>query len=217
MLPTIQGTGVIVTPMMYGSADALRVSQKALPTEGTWGLCAWPYGDSRNGIWLGSIYTQGNSALANTNPDIDYEAHPSGAWSYLDQNGNYTFSLPDGSSVQFGSAPSITRNIVNEAQQTVSIPYPNNTRMSGSPTPFPFSFSLASGTTVSVDTSGNVTINLAASGTLNITEGGAASDFLVLASKMVTQFNAHTHGGGPTPTTPITSTEIKSTLIGIQE
>lgn len=222
MYPTGQGSGVLVQMGLHGSADTLRVSQKALPSEGTVGLVAFPYGDSRNGIWLCSVYTQGNTALVNSSPDVDYEAHPSGAWSLTDQAGNSTFALPDGSFVQFGNAgvkPELTRNVVNASQHIVPMPFPDNTRQASSPTPFPVTLSLASGTTISVDISGNATINLAAGGHLNITQGGSPADFLTLVSKMVAQFNAHTHSddGAGVPTTLLTPTDINSTLIGIQE
>ena len=182
--PSIQASGVLVSAGLNGSADALRVSQKALPTEGTWGIVVWPYGDSRGGVWICSVYTQGYSAIVNTNADIDYEAHPSGAWDYLDQNGNYTFALPDGSFVQFGNGgakPELTRQVVDSTQHIVTIPYPDSTRQATAPPPFPMTLSLASGTAVFVDAAGNVTMQIAGNatiqveGTTNITSVGNAT------------------------------------------
>ena len=170
--PTIQATGVLVQMGLSGSADALRVSQKALPTEGTWGLVAWPHGDSRNGIWICSLFTQGNSALLTSSADVDYEAHPSGAWSLLDQNGQATLSLPDGSFITFGNGgnkPELTRQVVNSAQQTVTQSYPDSTRQAGTPSPFPFTFSLASGANIKVDTSANIILTTIGTLTANVT------------------------------------------------
>ncbi len=269
--PTIQATGVLVRIGVQGCHDALRVNQPPLPVEGTWGLCAWPYGDSRNGVWICAIPVQGNSALLNSSPDVDYQAHPSGAWTLIDQIGNTTLSLPDGSYFTVGNAgtkPELTRQTVNAQQQVVNIPYPDDTRQVSTPSPFPFTYLSATGTTVKVDTTGNidiatdgagnvsinttkgssgdvsittggtgnismdtsggsggnVSINLAAGATLSITQGGSATDFLALVSKLVVAFNSHTHSnikagsdtsGGPSSTW--TAATLKSTLIDIQE
>ena len=223
--PSIQATGVLVQVGHVGLADALRVNQDPLPTAGTWGLVAWPYGDSRNGVWICSIYTQGNDALLASNADVDYQAHPSGAWTLIDQNGNATLSLPDGSYVTFGNSgakPELTRHVVNVNQTRSSIPYPDSTRQISQPPPFPMTLNLASGTSIKVDTSGNANLNLAPGATFNITQGGSATDFVALVSKLVAAFNAHTHSdpqGGTTgtPTVAWTPTTVKYTLIDIQE
>lgn len=79
------------------------------------------------------------------------------------------------------------------------------------------------GTTFSVDASGLTSLVLPGSETFNISQGGSAADALVLVSKMVTKFNAHTHGGiqsgssnSSTPTSPIASGDIQSTIVKIQ-
>jgi hypothetical protein len=224
--PSIQATGILVRPLLNGSADALRVSQKALPTEGTWGVVLWPYGDSRNGVWLGSLYTQGNDALLPTSADVDYEAHPSGAYTLLDQNGNFTFSFPDGSALQVGAtggAPELTRHVVNAAQFQVPIAYPNTTRAAAAPTPFPAQYTSASGTSLTIDVAGNVDIKLNPGAKLNITDGGSPSLLLSLVEPLVTWLLNHTHGGVQTgggasgvPSQALTDADIASTLIGIQ-
>ena len=223
MHPTVQATGILVQMGLPGSADALRVNQPALPTNGTWGLCAFPYGDSRNGVWVCSVYTQGNSAIYNASPDVSYHAHPSGAWTLIDQIGNTTLSLPDGSYVAFGNGgtkPELTRQTVNAQQQVVSIPYPDSTRQISTPPAFPMTLNLASGTSIKVDTSGNATLNLKAGATFNITQGGSATDFLALVSKLVEAFNTHYHVGSSSSQVPEvqwTADTVKSTLINIQE
>jgi phage baseplate assembly protein gpV len=185
--------------MHHGSADALRVSQKALPTEGTWGLVAWPYGDSRNGIWLGAVYTQQNDALLNTSPDVDYEAHPSGAYTLLDQKGNFTFAFPDGSALQVGAtggAPTLTRHVVNAQQVQGAIAYPNSTRMAAAPTPFPTQFTHASGTTVTVDAAGNANVTAVSGTAITLKIAGGVS--LVMSGTNVAITGTLTVTGGIT-------------------
>lgn len=225
MHPSLQSSGILVRPLLNGSADALRVSQKALPTVGTWGLVAWPYNDLRNGIWLGSIYTQNNTALLTSSTDVDYEAHPSGAWTLLDQNGNFTFSFPDGSALQVGStggAPALSRNVVNPDQTTTQVVYTNAQRVAATPATFPVEYTSASGTSFNIDTSGNVTVNLAVGATMNYTQGGSAAEHLTIAELLVTQFNNHTHTSASpgsqtsTPHVQITASQIETTLVKVQ-
>lgn len=163
LLPSIQGTGVFVRMLHHGSADALRVSQKALPAEGTWGLVMWPHGDSRNGIWMGSVYTQMNDALPNTDLDMDYEAHPSGAWTSLDGSGNATLGLPDGSALTTnpsGATPP-PRNVVQANQQQVSQAFPQGQRQTGTPAPVGMSMKFSSGAMVTISPTGDVVVQAA--------------------------------------------------------
>jgi phage baseplate assembly protein gpV len=221
--PSIQATGVLVQMGVTGSADALRVNQPPLPTEGTWGLVAWPYGDSRNGVWVCSVYTQGNTAIDTSNPDVSYNAYPSGVWTHIDQSGNTTLSLPDGSYVTFGNSgvkPELTRQTVNAQQEITTIPYPDSTRQASTPNPLPMTINLASGTSIKFDTSGNMDVNLASGATMNITQGGSATDFLALVSKLVTAFNNHYHrdeSSSDTPAVQWTAETVNSVLVDIQK
>jgi hypothetical protein len=71
-----------------------------------------------------------------------------------------------------------------------------------------------------IDSSGNATLALAGADKFNITQGGGApNDFLVLASKLVAAYNAHTHptpsGESSPPSAPITGAGVGSTIIDI--
>jgi phage baseplate assembly protein V len=70
-----------------------------------------------------------------------------------------------------------------------------------------------SGGSIELDSSGNVEIQAANS--ISLTNGGAATDALALVSKLVTAFNAHTHGGGPGPDAPWTVGTIESSIIKV--
>lgn len=70
--------------------------------------------------------------------------------------------------------------------------------------------------TISSDAAGQVTLALPAAETFNITQGGSpATDFVALVSKLVAAFNAHTHPGTGTPTTPWSTSTVNSTIIEI--
>lgn len=160
LLPSIQSV-TFVRMGLNGSADALRASQKALPTESTSGLVAFPYGNSRNGIWLCAIYGQQNDALPGTDMDMDYEAHPSGAWHAVDGQGIVSLYLPDGSFLTTnpgGTLPALTRHVVNAAQEQQAQAYPNDTRSAGVASARPLTISLANGVVVGIDVSGDVAI-----------------------------------------------------------
>jgi len=73
-----------------------------------------------------------------------------------------------------------------------------------------------SGGQIQLDSSGNVEIKAAAS--VSLAQGSSiASDALALVSKLVTAFNAHTHGvvPGPTPTVPWTPATVESALLKV--
>lgn len=249
-------------------ANAISVRQKPLPQIGTWGLIAFPYDDLRNGTWICAYYpsmmdaltTSLASGFAATDPFIDMDAHFSGDLSYKDGLGNVFRQWIDGSTFVAGSGsgtPTLYRHTVDGGNNQTVQPFTYAQRVSGNPqsgTPFYFNYVHKSGTSFSVDPSGNftvsgapgatftctfgvatltinssglVTLALPGSETFNITQGGAsASDFLALVSKLVTAFNAHTHpvtgvqAGGATvtsqtPSSAWNASTIKSTIIDI--
>lgn len=220
-------------------ADAVRVRQKPMPQLGTWGLVIFPSGDLRNGVWMGSYYpslmdaltTTQASGFAPTDPYLDYEATFPGEWWLLDGKGHYAKQWTDSSYFTAAPAsglPTVYRHTVeNNKQKTVKFTYAE--RIASPPASgFLYDFHHKSGTDISVDPSGNVsvsgapaanltikfggaTLTINASGlaslalpgvqTFNITQGGGSPmDFLVLVSKFLTKFNAHVHptGGGNT-------------------
>ena len=221
VLPSAQGISTVRAPY-YGPADGLRVRQGPLPRPGTTGLCAWPYGDSRNGVWICSLYSGQQDATQPGDPHADYDSHWSGYWHLLDQSGQAFTSYPDGSYVTLSDEPglpAVTRHIVDQNQKRQAVPVAATDRLASPPSPRPYRFHHGSGTQVDIDASGNTsvavqpgqtlriaaggtTITVAASGAVSIllasgeTLGvgtGAFSDFLVLASKLVAAFNTHTH------------------------
>ncbi|MDE2233362.1 MAG: hypothetical protein KGJ90_04610 [Patescibacteria group bacterium] len=228
-----------------GPADALRVRQKPLPGIGTWGIVAFPRGDIRNGIWLRSYYPSLVDAIHYSNdpggrdPFIDYESHFSGFWSLMDGYGNTAAQWPDGSYVTFGSGttlPTIYRHTVTGQTQNRS-EFTFAERVLNAPSTFSFNFQQASGTSVSLNSSGSVvvsgaplssftilmgqaTLNISNGGlvtlalpgteTFNITQGsGSPTDQLALVSKLVSWLANHTHSGVQTGSSD-TGTPVQS-------
>ncbi len=161
-----------VRVLYYGAADALRIKQHALPSRGTWGLVAFPYGDSRNGVWLGSILpagmdaitttTAGSGTSAATDPFIDYEAHFSGFMKMLDGMGNYAAEWPDGSYVIGASGTSLPvpfRHTVGAQNSRDKVAFPIGQRNPNQPSAFNFLLHHKSGTSISIDPSGKVIVS----------------------------------------------------------
>lgn len=224
-----QGQGVAVMPLV-DYADALRVRQKPLPGLGTWGIVVFPYGDIRNGVWLGSYEPSLQDARTATgdatDPFIDYTAHFSGDWDLLDGKGNYAHQWADGSSLVVAATsglPKPVRHIVDADNKQQTVEFTRADRIPDPPAPFVLSYVGASGTKLTIAADGSATLDLAAGKQLTITQNGAAAtDFLTLVSKLVTFFNSHIHTdpqGGNTgvPVTPMTANDVKSAVIDIND
>ena len=195
--------------VLYEYADALRVKQKPLPQVGTWGLVVFPYGDIRNGLWLGAYLPSAMDALtgtqasgqAATDPFIDYEAHFSGDWRLLDGLGNLSKQFADGSFIIGASGttlPTVYRHTVdaNNAQETLA--YTRGDRIPAPPSPFNFIFQHATGTKLEVNSSGAVSVS--GISTLSIQFGGttltiSAAGLVTLALTGSETLNI-TQGGG---------------------
>ncbi len=171
--------------IMYdGPADAYRVNQESMPGLGTWGLIAFPDGDARNGMWIKSVYaSQVNAITSDTEePFTKYYAHQSGFWSILDINGDSTTVYPDGTSVtisETGNIPATYRNTVENQVQT-RVQLTQAERVPNPPAPKIINIITASGVTLNIDASGNVTLGVAGNltgtvdGNANITVKGTA-------------------------------------------
>jgi hypothetical protein len=166
--------------MMYsGYADPLRIHQTPLPQKGTHGLVVFPGGDLRNGRWVGSYYPDQRDAITSdpSDPTVDYYAHWSGFWSYLDASGTLAMQWPDSSYLVVGSGsalPAVYRHIVDQNGDQQRVEYTMANRVQNPPgAPFSVNFAQASGTTFSLDTSGSVTIVGGPQATLKITFRGA--------------------------------------------
>ncbi len=223
LYPSGQMPGIPVTVVSDGPADALRVKQHALPTPGTWGIVAFPAGDIRNGVWLGSLYAQNVQAYTNTtDPHFEYDSHYSGYYKWLDQTGNQNIYYPDGTAVVVGTATSpdpTFRQIVNADQSSGSVEFTPSERVPSTPSPFNYTVLHPSGAQVQIEANGAVNITVATGQTLNINlNGQSVTDALVLVSKFISEFNAHTHsdpegGNTGTPNTPLTAADVESTLV----
>jgi hypothetical protein len=161
----------------HGPADAVRVSHQALPGRGSWGLCAFPYGDNRSGIWVCSTYPALVDAhTTQTDAFMEYNSHWSGAYEMLDQNGQWLKSFPDGTFLLVsGSAtkPKMYRHTVDENQQQQFIEFPDSERIPNPPKPRYFYLSHASGTIAEIDPQGNTTISGAKNAECTITFNNA--------------------------------------------
>jgi len=167
-----QPLGTLAYVMSNGAADAYRFDQNELPTPGTWGIVIMPNGDDRNAVWIGSINVAAIDAINSSGPGSDpymrYLAHYSGFYRILDQDGNFFARFPDGTSVQVGDSttePVTYRHTLggSDGQQRISVVYPDSDRVTPIPSPFNVQLKHPSGTQVTIDPSGNVSL-LVASG-----------------------------------------------------
>lgn len=188
---TGQGTAYPVKIGYYGPADALRIRQEALPGRGTMGLVAFPYGDTRNGVWICSLLQSGLDAITSSvsgtgqvpgaDAFIDYTSHYSGFWSQLNASGFYSAQFPDGSYLSAASsltsgAPTLLpvfRHIVSGNQQRSRAPYPMADRIPVTPSPFNFGFMHKSGTYGTIYSSGATTLNVAGNVNINVASGSS--------------------------------------------
>jgi hypothetical protein len=161
----------------HGAADGAAVDQKPLPRPGTWGLCAFPGGDNRNGVWLCSLYlSQVDAYTSETDPNMDFQAHYSGAFELLDGQGNWTKSFPDGTFIQAAATagvPTLNRHVVDATQTRQLVPFTPSQRVGSAQTPRTLTISHASGTTQVTSPSGAVAITGAEGAPITITFGGS--------------------------------------------
>lgn len=203
MLPVMVGT--------HGPNDALRVNAPELPGRGTWGLIAFPHGDSRNGVWICSYNTNSLDAFTGAAGDtaVRYRSHLSGHWDMVDQNGNTAEQWPDGSSLVVGNGgtlPSTFRHTVDSSGKRQRTALTHAQRVPKPPGPLPRVFTHASGATVTITAAGVVSELSAAGQLINV---GAVGDTLrkLIDERLVAAFNSHQHqstgNAGSITSTPI--------------
>lgn len=164
-----------------GYADPLRIHQTPLPQKGTNGFVVFPGGDLRNGRWICSYYPDQRDAITSdpSDPTVDYYAHWSGFWRYLDASGTVAMQWPDSSYFLVGSGttlPTLYRHIVDENGQQQRKSYPMSDRVANPPkSPFTLNFVQASGTTCTIDASGNTTVVGGSGSTLTLKFNGATA------------------------------------------
>jgi hypothetical protein len=227
MLPSGEIPGSFPARMLHhGYADAVRINQAPLPVKGTDGIVLLLYGSTHNAVWMGSLNLQGQDARTHpTDPDAVYDAHHSGAYDLMDGDGNWTKSFPDGTSITVAAtaAPlAATRHTVDQTQTRTSTPYTAAQRRPVAASARHIVVQTGGGTTVHITPAGGVSVNLPAGQTLEFTQAGAAAaDALVLVSKFLTRFNAHTHqnsggsGTGGPPTTTLAAADVKTAVVQV--
>lgn len=172
------GPALPVQVMSQGPRDAVVGRFPALPTAGTHGLVVFPSGDSRNGVWMGSISTQQTDASAHVpgNGAADYAAHYGGGWSMRSADGQTTEVFPDGTMVQVGPVtPVPTRHTIDENQQRQRTHFLPAQRIPQKPNPFPVLVQHASGASVSIDSAGSIALIAAAGQTVSLSVSGGVT------------------------------------------
>lgn len=160
-----------------GAADGVAVDHRPLPRPGTWGLCAFPGGDNRNGVWLCSLYlSQVDAYTSETDPNMDFQGHYSGAFEMLDGKGQWTKAFPDGTFIQVAATttrPQLNRHIVDDTQTRQLVLFTDNQRIANPPAAYQTIISTPSGTSIHIDGAGNVTVTGATGASLTQTFGGS--------------------------------------------
>lgn len=214
---------VPVRVLMNGPADLYAVNQVEMPKPGTKVAVAFINHDMRNGILLGSFFATGANTITSdsTEPFLNFFAHWTGNFEYMDQIGQTVNYYPDGTYIQVAqditALPTLYQNTLdaNGIQQRVSVDPASRVSMVPSPG-FQIYIKHSSGTDITIDNSGNVIITLNSGATFQLNN---TSDALALVSKLLTAFNSHTHtsvspgnGASGPPYTPWQVTDIESDL-----
>lgn len=191
-IPSSQMLGIGVKMMIHGPADGMRVSHSAMPGRGTWGLVAFLYGSSENGLWLGSFYPALDTALTSHEDQfLEYNSHWSGAFDMLDQLGRYTKSFPDGTYLQVSDTdvrPAVNRQTVDPQQNQQLTALTDDQRVPNKPTARIVTVKHASGTTITIGANGDVTVNTAPNTKIALTaptEVDITTDHVVIKAPLV--------------------------------
>lgn len=167
-LPSMQQLSESAKVLINGPADATRIEQTPLPVIGTWGLIAFPFGDVRSIIWIGSFYQSLVNAVNSDNTpesgQMRYMSHASGAYSVLDYDGNYYYYSPDGTQLILnagGDAPVTRRHNVDEHINQNEIVIGNSFRNPQPPSPFTASIVHPSGAAITIQSNGDIVIQQA--------------------------------------------------------
>lgn len=163
---------VTVRMLVHGPADGVRVSHGAMPGRFTEGVVLFPFGDNRNGIWIGSIYaSQDDAYTTETDQFAEYNSHWSGYYDYLDGNGQSVVSWPDGTYLLVSGSttkPTFNRHIVDDQQNRQLTQFTDAQRVPNPPSARHVNLHHASGTFVDIDPSGNLTVSGAANAQIQL-------------------------------------------------
>lgn len=214
---------VPVRVLMNGPADLYAVNQVEMPKPGTKVAVAFINHDLRNGILLGSFFATGANTITSdsTQPFLNFFAHWTGNFEYMDQIGQTVNWYPDGTYIQVAqdvsALPTLYQNTLDSEGNQQRVAVTPASRVATAPSPgFKIFINHSSGTTVTIDNTGNVIIGLKGGATFQLDN---ASDSLALVSKLLNAFNNHTHssvepGGGASgpPYAPWQVSDIESAL-----
>lgn len=132
------------------------VGEVNLPRVGDWGVVAFVQGSHALPVWLGSIYqTYAGLAVADAQERIDH--HDSGVYSRITKDGDMEWSHPSGTYVRVGASTALSartrRKKVEDASEAERVAYD----IPEKPVP-QIHVEHPSGTTITIDTDGNISI-----------------------------------------------------------
>jgi hypothetical protein len=206
--------------LTHGPMDGLRITQQALPGRGTVGLVCAVNGDPRSLVWMGAIAANGQDAIT-TGPGNDffeYKSTFSGYYEYQDEGGNTAMQWPDNTLVTVGvsGAPQLFYHRIDSTGKRARMPVPRSAQVANPPSPMPINVNHSSGTKITIDGSGNVTVSGASNIILTTPNGNVDIGNIVntvyrlVDERMVALYNNHIHtnvtnGTGETgpPATPM--------------
>ena len=210
-------------PVLMPWADGYYISQSPLPRKGTLVLCAFPMGDDRNGVVIGSLYGSNLSAITSgvseNDAYIDYARYPNNIWRMADDNANLTWAHPSGLTLNInnsGTTPlSPTYNITSSANpeltEVLPVPAPAQT-----PSPYIY-ITHPSGSSLLLDPSGNYTTKITGTSSSSIS-GNVSQTYLGTMTTQVTS-DIQTSSGtqivnqvGSAASTALTATSATSTI-----
>lgn len=125
-----------------------------LPRVGDWGLVVFPNGSDQMAVWLGSLYQDFNN-IATANPEERISHQDSGVYWRMAKDGTVEFVHPSGTYVRLGTGTALATRTRQERQGETrrEVPYAIPPKPA-----ITLHLKHSSGTLVSVDPSGNVTV-----------------------------------------------------------
>lgn len=159
----------------HGPRDGVRGNFPELPQIGNWGIVAFPRGDIRNGVWMGTFEPASVDASPNQAGKVSpsYHAHYSGGWSIHQPDGTAAMVLADGTSLLAGAMlPVPTRHTIDGQQKRQATPFTHAERVPSPPGAFPLTLTHPSGATVHMSAGGGMTVNAASGQGITIVADG---------------------------------------------
>ena len=150
-----------VKVLTAGSRDALLGHYPELPRRGTRGLVVFARGDLRSGHWIGATDPAlvDASTLSPGVGNASYFARFDGGWTWRGEDGTHAEAYADGSTVLIGNAmPAPTRHTLDGKGVRQRTAFPLSERVSGAVGPFQMALTHVTGSNMTMDVSGNVTV-----------------------------------------------------------